>query len=335
MPRKLNTIPAFPPIAGRLMATFAQQNVQTKEIAELIAKEPTFASRILQLANSAQFAFEFPITNVRHAVVLMGLEQVRNATVTLATVSLYRSALQASELIRCWQHTVACGILASEIAKACGLFQEEAYTAGILHDIGRLGLLAAYPREYQKTVRDAAERSLDLLDYEREEFGVDHCEVGRWLAERWGLPMAFRIIAGRHHDPPDGSPLDLRTLVHIACRFADYLGFDVTKPLKPIELDELFTPIPESRRLRLTRDIKRLRSMVEEHLGDYGVGVTPTDPTPEAREEDKPEDAELPEEFPVCLPEASAPTRSGSRWLAVSAWLAVFGAALVAWWFYK
>ena len=80
IPRKLYTIPAFPPIAGRLMATFAQQNVQTKEVADLIAKDPTFAGRVLQLANSAQFSFQFPITNIRHAVVLLGIEQVRNAT---------------------------------------------------------------------------------------------------------------------------------------------------------------------------------------------------------------------------------------------------------------
>ena len=308
------------------MATFAQQNVQTKDIADLIAKEPTFASRVLQLANSAQFAFQFPITNIRHAVVLMGLDQVRNATVTLATVSLYRSALQASELNRCWQHTVACGILAAEIAKACGAFQEEAYTAGILHDIGRLGLLAAYPREYQKTVRDAAARSLDLLDYERDQFGVDHCEVGRWLGERWGLPEEFRIIAGRHHDPPDGSVLDLRILVHMACRFADYLGFDVTKPLKPIELDELLAPIPEARRLRLIRDIDHLRRIVEQHLGDYGVAMTVAgEPV-----EEKPEDVSLPEEFPVCLPEPAS-NEAPRGWLTVAGWLAVLVAALAVW----
>ena len=330
IPKKLYAIPAFPPIAGRLMATFAQQNVQTKDIADLIAKEPTFASRVLQIANSAQFAFQFPITNIRHAVVLMGLEQVRNATVTLATVSLYRAALQADELIRCWQHTVACGILAAEIAKACGVFQEEAYTAGILHDIGRLGLLAAYPREYQKTVRDAAERSLDLLDYEREQFGVDHCEAGRWLGERWGLPKEFRIIAGRHHDPPDGASLDLRTVVHMACRFADYLGFDVTKPLKPVELDELLAPIPEARRLRLIRDVDRLRRMVQEHLGDYGAALAATEePNPEQAEE-----VSWPEEFPVCLPEAGG-SETSRGWITVAAWVAVLVAALAMWMLYK
>lgn len=317
------------------MATFAQQNVQTKDVADLIAKEPTFASRVLQIANSAQFAFQSPITNVRHAVVLMGIEQVRNATVTLATVSLYRSALKASELIRCWQHTVACGILAAEIAKAVGAFQEQAYTAGILHDIGRLGLLAAYPREYEQTVRDAAARSLDLLDYERDQFGVDHCEVGRWLGERWGLPIEFRVIAGRHHDLPDGSELDLRTVVHMACRFADYLGFDVTKPLKPIDLDELLAPIPEARRARLTRDTRQLRGMVEQHLGDYGVAMAVGEG--EAEEPGAVEEPSLPEEFPVGLPEpesAGLPDLT-RRWLGIAGWAAVVVAVLALWMLYK
>ena len=267
----------------------------------------------------------------------MGLDQVRNATVTLATASLYRSALHASELIRCWQHTVACGILAAELAKAVGAFQDEAYTAGILHDIGRLGLLAAYPREYQKTLQDAAAKSLDLLDYEREQFGMDHCEVGRWLAERWALPKQFLVIAGRHHDLPDGSPLDLRTLIHMACRLADYLGFDVTKPLKPIDLEELLAPIPEARRRRLTDETKGLRRLVEEHLGDYGVALAATEPDPgETTEEESSEDSALAEEFPVCLPERNARSVAAPpRWLAPAVWIAVIISAFAIWILFK
>jgi HD-like signal output (HDOD) protein len=297
------------------MATFARKDVEIRAIADLIASDPTFSSRILQFANSARFTFNSHINNVHHAAALLGLDEIRNATTTLAMASFYRSS--ASELVRCWQHTIACGLLSDEIARATGRFREQAYTAGVLHDIGRLGLLAAYPAEYQQTIREAAEHALDLLDYEREKFGVDHCEAGRWLAERWALPDEFRVIAGRHHDLPDGSPFDLRTLVHIACRFADHLGYDVTIPLQPIGLEELFSPLPESASRRLIQEMDRIRAAVELHLKEYGACL-PETPPPQV---DDPEQlivqAGLPQEFPVCLPTMpdTEPGPDSFRWI--------------------
>lgn len=334
IPRKLYTIPAFPPIAGRLMATFARKDIEIRAVADLIASEPTFGGRILQFANSARFTFNSRITNVHHAVALLGLEEVRNATTTLAMASFYKSS--AAELVRCWQHTIATGLLSEEIARATGMFRDQAYTAGVLHDIGRIGLLAAYPGEYQQTVRDAAEHALDLLDYEREKFGMDHCEVGRWLAERWTLPEDFRVIAGRHHDLPDGSPFDLRTLVHVACRLADHLGYDVTKPLKPIEIDQLLDPIPEAARCRLTGEMDRIRKAIEIHIREYGACL----PAPEKPPEETPEQAiaeiQLSNEFSVCLPqESSGESPSGSRWIGPVILLAAAAAGGAAWmvWF--
>jgi hypothetical protein len=119
-----------------------------------------------------------------------------------------------------------------------------AYTAGIIHDIGRLGLLVAYPKEYERIIRLAAERCLDLLDFEAEQFGMHHAEAGRILADRWGLPEEFRVVAGRHHDPCEGEELDLLRIVHVACRLADVLGYYVTRPLLPRTFNEVLAELP-------------------------------------------------------------------------------------------
>src|SRR5204863_396988 len=126
----------------------------------------------------------------------------------------------AKELRLCWEHTLATAILADQIAHACEAFTAVAYTAGIIHDIGRLGLLVAYPKDYERIIRDAAEGCLDLLDFETEQFGIHHAEAGRLLAERWKLPEEFLMIAGRHHDPCEGQELDLLRIIHVACRLA-------------------------------------------------------------------------------------------------------------------
>lgn len=310
------------------MATFARKDTEIRAVADLIASEPAFGGRILQFANSAKFAFTSKITNVHHAVALLGIEEVRNATATLAMASFYKSS--GEELVRCWRHTIACALLSEEVARAVGKFREQAYTAGILHDIGRLGLLAAYPHEYQETVRGAAEHAIDLLDYERERFGVDHCEAGRWLAERWALPEEFLIIAGRHHDPPDGSALDLRTIVHVACKLADHLGYDVTIPLQPAAIDDVLAPVPEAARRRLIEEMDRIRNSIELHIAEYGACLPP----PVKPHVNDPEQAiaelELSNEFAVCLPQDTEPPEAdGFRWTGAVVLLAA--AALGGW----
>jgi putative nucleotidyltransferase with HDIG domain len=262
-PSRLATVPPFPPVAAQLLRTLGDDSVNLREIASLVASDATLCARVLQYANSAEFTLIDPVRNVRQALAVLGFDRTRKLTVTLAAAAYSGAALRASELRRCWRHMLATAVLSEEIAKRCGLFVETAYTAGMMHDIGRLGLLVAYPRQYEETIRNAAERCLDLLDFERETFGIDHAEAGRWLAERWRLPSEFRVIAGRHHDTPDGGPASLLKIVHVACRLADYFGYDVTRPLQPQPMHAVLADLPEHTRAALLRDREILRAAVE------------------------------------------------------------------------
>ena len=174
--------------------------------------------------------------------------------------------MRTEELRRCWQHTVATAVLADQIANACGEFASVAFTAGIVHDIGRLGLLVAYPAEYERVIRDAAARCLDLLDFERDEFGMDHAEAGRVLAERWG----WRKSPGRHHDPCEGTTLNLLSIVHVACRLADALGYDVVKPLTSLDFDTVLAELPAHGRVKLGKSSAELCAQIERSIAEYG-----------------------------------------------------------------
>jgi putative nucleotidyltransferase with HDIG domain len=220
-------VPPFPPVAAKLLDLLADPAVDTNEVADLISSDATFTARLLQRANSAQFSFAADITSARRAVALLGLDLTRQIVLAHATAAYVGGAPKTEALRRSWQHTVATAVLAEEIALACEMFTSMAFTAGIMHDIGRLGLLVAYPNEYERIIRDSAERCLDILDFEQETFGVQHAEAGRMLAERWGLPEDMAIIAGRHHDACEGNELDVLRIVHVACRLADVLGYDV------------------------------------------------------------------------------------------------------------
>jgi HD-like signal output (HDOD) protein len=244
--------------------------VNIAEVAELISSDATFTARLLQRVNSIEFGLLNSVASVRQAVTLLGIDLTRKIVVSHATAAYAQGALGTEELRRCWEHTVATAVLAEEIAKACEAFTQTAFTAGIVHDIGRLGLLVTYPLDYVRVIRNAAERCLDVLDFEHEEFGMDHAEAGRLLAERWKLPAEMAAIAGRHHDPCEGAELDLLRVVHVACRMADAVGYDVVKPLGELDLATVLQELPAHAQPLLRRDPAEYRALIEERISEYG-----------------------------------------------------------------
>lgn len=259
-------VPPFPPIAARLLTLLSDPDVDIGEVSEIISNDVKLTARLLQGANSPLFGLGVPIGNVRQAIALLGFERTLQIVVMNATTAYAGRAPSTAELQSCWQHSIATGMIADEIGKSCDVFTKAAFTVGVLHDIGRLGLIVAYPFEYERIVRDAAGRYLDLLDFEREQFGIDHAEAGRVLAETWNLPEDFRLIAGRHHDPCEGSELDLLRIVHVACRLADALGYGVFPAQEGSCIDTIMEELPQRARRRLLKNPEQLSAHIDTHI---------------------------------------------------------------------
>lgn len=270
-PPPLLKIPVFPPIAIRLLDLLSNENVGISEILEPLRADPAFSAEILRRANSTLFGFNSQISSLQHALVVLGLRRVRVLTMTVATGMYLRKALEVEELRRCWRHTLACALLTEELARACLMHVDQAYTAGLLHDVGRLGLLVAQPAEYSAFLRTAGERAagseaFDLLDYEKQAFGIDHCEAGNWLAGQWKLPPEFALVTGRHHDRPHGNETDLLGLVYLGCQLADALGFHVADTGHFLSFERIRGALPEAARRRLLNDPDALREVVESRI---------------------------------------------------------------------
>lgn len=266
----LARIPAFPPIVLRLLDLLARDDVEIRELVALISSDPAFSAQILRVANSPLFGFRSQIDSLQSALVVLGLRRIRSLSMTVATANHMKGVLQIEELARCWRHMLACALLTEQLARSCSAFEDRAYTAGLLHDVGRLGLLLAYPNEYAEMLRRADRNTLELLDVERQELGMDHCEAGRALAEHWSLPPDFQIIAARHHDPQSGATVDLLTLVHLGCKLADSLGFWVVEPLQPCSAEEIQQSLSPQLAKRIRIDAVRWREIVETRIRCYG-----------------------------------------------------------------
>ena len=262
----LKNVPPFPAVAAKLLTLLSSEEVNVAEVAELISSDAALTARLLQHVNSAAYRMSSPVMGVLQAVSVVGLDRTRQLTAMTATSGYAARALQNAELQGCWRHSLATAVLAEEVAKACGAFAKIAFTAGILHDIGRLGLIIAYPNQYTRAIRDANGRYLDLLDFEQEQFGIDHAEAGRLLAETWKLPNEFRVIAGRHHDPCEGSELDLLRIIHVACHLADTLGFCVVPSPVEGDITVILDTLPASVGKHLNGTADELRAQVEDHI---------------------------------------------------------------------
>jgi HD-like signal output (HDOD) protein len=275
----LASIPAFPGVALRVLNLVSRDDADFDLLAREIASDATLSAQVLRLANSALFRFETRIGTVQQAVMLLGAQHVQSLVMSVAVANYSRAALRTEAFQRCWQHTIATAVLSREIAAAAGAPQpEQAYSLGLLHDIGRLGLLVAWPDDYDQMLRKADRNVTSLIELERQLFTMDHCELGRRLIEQWKLPHEFCVVAGRHHDPPDGATeLDSLRISYLSCRLADALEFWVAKPFRPLDVEEVLSELPDAVRLRLPSDPLDLREKIGNALG-VGTAVLSQQP---------------------------------------------------------
>jgi len=257
---KLNPVPD---VAVRLMSLVSSDDVVFRRVAELIRCDPAFSAEVLKLANSPLLGCRQNVYSILHGVALLGLDRLKSLVMMVALRNFLSSTLQVPVLLRCWRHSLACALLSEELGAASWLNKDQCYSAGLLHDIGRLSLLATFPGEYAGILERVDETDEDLLERECELFGADHCDVGMWIVQDWGLPPEFEEITGRHHAPRGAHRFDLVEAARLACRLADTLGFQVagTTPLAP--LDEVLVGLPQEAREKLGPEDTMFNRLVE------------------------------------------------------------------------
>lgn len=251
-----------------------QDDVDVRQVVQWIQTDPVFSGEMLRVANSALYGFSGEIRSVHQATITLGLEFAKALAITVGLRAYVKSAMKLPILRRCWTHSLACGLLSQELAAACFQRGDEAYTAGLLHDIGRLGLMAAYPIEYANVLTVAMDYSMDVLRCERELFDIDHCQAGAWLAEQWKLPAALGAIAAHHHEEPATMEAkqqpDLMTIVRLGCLFADALDFGVVKARNAWSPEQILERLPEPARLRFPGDLGALKAKVLDRTQTLG-----------------------------------------------------------------
>ena len=226
----------LPPIAAQVLQIAEGDTFSAHELAQAISSDPALTARVLRVANSAYYGFPRRITTIRDAVVLLGFRQVRS---TLLATSAIRSMLAYDDLDgnTFWRHSITVGLLAQLLARHEGVHQDEAFTAGVLHNVGRLALVQARPEAFRRAIELANGRGISLHDAERYVFGFTDAEVGGALARHWRFPGDLADAIAEHAvDPADFEDhSSLAALVARARSFAAAHGVTdgVERPLPP------------------------------------------------------------------------------------------------------
>lgn len=268
-PWALDKLPPFPIVAMRVLHLLAEEGVEISEVAKMIAAEPVFATRLLQMANSPLFALQQQVKTISHAIMVLGLERVRAATLTRSLGDFVAPALKVKALRACWQNSLAGAIISEKLAPACGVDPDFAYVAGLLRDIGRLALLVKYPDAYANVLAVSGENGYDLLATERELFDVDHCEAGAWLMRTMPFPPELCEVVAHHHEAPDSGPFRMVHLVRIADLLADALGLAVLAPIDPQGFEEVLKELPAATRSRFRPDPEELKAEIDSRIQSW------------------------------------------------------------------
>jgi HD-like signal output (HDOD) protein len=259
-------VPPFPAIAHRILALISQEDVDTRKVSELIKMDPSFSAELLRYANSPLFGVRREVTGLTQAVVLLGTERVRTMAMLVSLNKMVRGAVRIDILKRVWAHSLVTAIIGDESARLARTAGDTAYTAGLLHNLGALGIMCAYPEEYARMLLVSDDFGFDLLRTERDLFEIDHCAAGAYLAQDWDFPDELAATIATHHDAPVAGDTGVDNLIRIAWRMADTLGFAAFSCEHPWAYEDLLQLLPDSKTSWLTEGWDSARAELDARL---------------------------------------------------------------------
>lgn len=227
---KVVSLPSIPTVYAQVSKVASDSKSSIADLTKAIENDQAVAAKALRIANSAAFGLYSRVNSLHHACALLGMRMVRNVVLQTTLMSQYDKlhGILGFNLEEFWKHTVLAATAAREISKIAksipGVSADDCYTAGLLHDLGRLVLLDNHADLYAATIAKAAEQGIAPWEAEAATFGFDHAYIGSYLASKWGFPEPIVASIRFHHGPPAGDPNEnIAVLVALANNVAHFL----------------------------------------------------------------------------------------------------------------
>lgn len=223
----LASVKQLPPLStavAEVLASFENQDVDVNEIANKVSLDQGLVTRVLRVANSAFYGFPSKVGTMHDAVVLLGLHNIRSLVVAAGLIRQFPQREHGRfDQHLFWQHSIGTGVCARVLAGRLGKDAELAFTAGLLHDIGRLVVEASCPEKSDAVVTHCIDHDTSLLEAEHAVLGFDHAAIGFEITRLWNFPFAIQMAIRDHHlpEPDSGFLADLVHAANVLCHALD------------------------------------------------------------------------------------------------------------------
>lgn len=235
-------IPPMPGVANKVMAAVSDPATSADDLRQIIERDPSLAARLLRIANSSLYGFRREVETLRHAITLLGFRTIESTVMAASLREVFANFGLGEKLL--WEHATLCGVVSAKLASygPIDVEREPAFTAGLLHDLGKISMSNVFRDRYAKVMSRIYTEGVSYLEAELDEFGFDHARLGAHIAEHWDLPNALVTAIRRHHDLPESyEDLDpplfrLVALTSISTTVCTRLGFGRRGPVEAIDL---------------------------------------------------------------------------------------------------
>ncbi len=259
--REVKNLPTLPGIIAKLTRMAENPDTTTEQMGKVISKDHILAAKLLKLVNSAFYGFPQKISSLNSAIILLGFNVIKSLIISSSIFE-----LMESQDVELWEHSLGCAVVCSVLAKRLGVSDpEEVSTAGLIHDIGKVAIKMELRQEFETLKQMVHDRQIPMIEAEKELLGIDHAEVGGWLAKSWNLPAKLIEPIACHHNPLEAKDEQLSTsIIHFSDILIRGLGYG--------HGDDVWVP-PLSKTawqlLNLTQqDLDEILDEVEEKLWD-------------------------------------------------------------------
>jgi HD-like signal output (HDOD) protein len=217
---KLTALATLPEVTSEIISTVEDPRSSAARLHKIVAHDPVLVTRILKVVNSAFYGLPGQVASIERAIVLLGLNAVKNIAVAASIGQMFRGVKICEQYTAkdLWTHCLAVACVSREIAKQAKLpLADEAFLAGMIHDVGVLVSLQMWPEQ----LRNVCEKAMlggRFVDFETSLIGVDHQMLGWALATKWQFPASCQMVAAQHHAPVESvdSSRVLVNIVHAA-----------------------------------------------------------------------------------------------------------------------
>lgn len=217
---RAKNLPTLPTVALKVNEMLNDYNISVDELTRVLEKDQSIVLKLLKLVNSAFYGLKSKIKNIPHAVTLMGYNTLRNAVITVSVIDALKiqNEIDGFDMNQFWSHSIEVAVTAKYLSEKSRLHPpEEAFTLGLLHDIGKLVQLIVFPDIFQNIVSMTKSKNISYFEAEKELGNMSHARTGAYIAQKWLLPQDLVDVVKYHHQIKEGhSNYNPIAVIHIA-----------------------------------------------------------------------------------------------------------------------